>query len=431
MGAVLLYPLVLLAEPAMQWIFERMEDPRYGSLLASVFLFMIPTVILGMISPYSVRLLVDTRGEFGTRRRRLYFVSTLGSALGTLATSFYLRALVRDQHHPGMPHRRAGRDGGRRTRSARTSWELASRGWHVRLVPLWIMLSAGLALFSPLVHADRILHEERSLYSRIMVRESAGVVCLQFSVRHSQRNQTCMNPKRPRELLFAYTRMAMTSLLYTPEPTAILVVGLGGGTLPMAFVDLFPGVHIDAIEIDPAVVAVAHEYFGFEDGEHVVVHTRDARVWTKRALAKPRRYDIIVLDAFNGEYIPEHLMTREYLEETKALLAPGGTLIANTFAISDLYHSESATYAAVFGDFINFRVPESANRVIVVPPVVLTRTELRARAKAIAPRLKPFKVQIERLARALAALSNEPPDWDKEARVLTDQYAPANLLQGE
>jgi len=89
-GAILLYPLVLFAEPTMDWIFNRVEDPRYGSLLASVFLFVLPTVILGMISPYSVRLLVDSVEHAGQVAGRLYFVSTLGSALGTLATSFYL-----------------------------------------------------------------------------------------------------------------------------------------------------------------------------------------------------------------------------------------------------------------------------------------------------------------------------------------------------
>ena len=89
-GALFLYPLVYLSEPAMIWIFERIEDPRYGSLLASTFLFALPTVILGMISPYSVRLLVQTTEESGHVAGRLYFVSTLGSALGTLGTSFYL-----------------------------------------------------------------------------------------------------------------------------------------------------------------------------------------------------------------------------------------------------------------------------------------------------------------------------------------------------
>jgi hypothetical protein len=88
-AAVLLYPLVYLAEPTMIRIFEVIEDPRYGSLVAASLLFILPTAIMGMISPYSVRLLVASTHESGHVAGRLYFVSTMGSALGTLATSFY------------------------------------------------------------------------------------------------------------------------------------------------------------------------------------------------------------------------------------------------------------------------------------------------------------------------------------------------------
>ena len=88
-AAATLYPLVYSSEPTMVWIFSSIEDPRYGSLVASAVLFVVPTVILGMISPYSVRLLVQTTESSGQTAGRLYFVSTLGSALGTLATSFY------------------------------------------------------------------------------------------------------------------------------------------------------------------------------------------------------------------------------------------------------------------------------------------------------------------------------------------------------
>ncbi|MFW6094602.1 MAG: fused MFS/spermidine synthase [Pseudomonadota bacterium] len=85
-----LYPLVHYSEALMAWIFEHLEDPRYGSLVASSILFVVPTVIMGMISPYSVRMLVRTTEHSGQVAGILYFVSTLGSALGTLATSFYL-----------------------------------------------------------------------------------------------------------------------------------------------------------------------------------------------------------------------------------------------------------------------------------------------------------------------------------------------------
>jgi hypothetical protein len=89
-AAVCLYPLVYFSEGIMAAIFERVEDPRYGSLLASSVLFIVPTVIMGMISPYSVRMLVRNTEHSGQVAGILYFVSTLGSSLGTLATSFYL-----------------------------------------------------------------------------------------------------------------------------------------------------------------------------------------------------------------------------------------------------------------------------------------------------------------------------------------------------
>ena len=88
-AAVLLYPLVFFAQPFMEFIFARVEDPRYGSLLAAAGLFVLPTVILGMISPYSVRLLVENVEHSGMVAGGLYFFSTMGSALGTLMTSFY------------------------------------------------------------------------------------------------------------------------------------------------------------------------------------------------------------------------------------------------------------------------------------------------------------------------------------------------------
>lgn len=90
LGAALLLPLMMGNEAAMEWIFNRITDPRLGSLLACMALFFVPTVILGMISPYAVRLLVAHTHEAGAVAGRLYFVSTLGSALGTLMTSFYL-----------------------------------------------------------------------------------------------------------------------------------------------------------------------------------------------------------------------------------------------------------------------------------------------------------------------------------------------------
>ena len=89
-AAVLLLPLVFWSNQIMEALFLRIEDPRYGSLLVSMLLFFLPTAVLGMIAPYSVRLLVVERERSGHVAGTLYFISTLGSAIGTLATSFYL-----------------------------------------------------------------------------------------------------------------------------------------------------------------------------------------------------------------------------------------------------------------------------------------------------------------------------------------------------
>lgn len=88
-SAVLILPVVFFSEAIMEWVFLRMEDPRYGSLMASLLMYFLPTCVLGMISPYSVRLLVRDQERSGNVAGQLYFVSTLGSALGTLGTSFY------------------------------------------------------------------------------------------------------------------------------------------------------------------------------------------------------------------------------------------------------------------------------------------------------------------------------------------------------
>ena len=89
-AAITAVPTIAFGDAMMDWVFLRLEDPRYGSLLAATLLFFIPTAILGMIAPYSVRLLVEESHHSGRVAGGLYFVSTLGSALGTLFTSFYL-----------------------------------------------------------------------------------------------------------------------------------------------------------------------------------------------------------------------------------------------------------------------------------------------------------------------------------------------------
>ena len=282
-----------------------------------------------------------------------------------------------------------------------------------------------------LVHADaeeRILERERSLYQTILITEEPGRICMKFSLREEQRNQSCMDPDSPQRMVFTYARMMMAALLLVPEPERVLVAGLGGGTLPTALEALLPRARIDVAEIDAAVVRAARKHFAFVESDRLRVHVNDARVFVKRALGRGEQYDLVLLDAYSGDYIPEHLMTVEFLEETRSLLAPGGAVAANTFATSRLYDHESETYRAVFGTFFNLRIPEGNNRVILASTNPLPdKATLRERARAWRNRLRPYGVPVLDYPRRMSLRL----DWDESKRPLTDQYSPANLLRGQ
>lgn len=279
-------------------------------------------------------------------------------------------------------------------------------------------------IMTPSSTVAQVIHHEKSLYRNILVYEEDGQRCLSFSRKNETARQTCQSLSDPDEFIFSYTRMMMGALYLNPNPRKILIVGLGGGVLPTALAKLFPEAVIDVVEIDPAVVKVAQQFFGFHPGQNVHIFEEDGRVFIKRAGKTDQRYDLVMLDAFDHEYIPEHLLTQEFLLEVKKLLTTDGTLAANTFSSSRLYHHESVTYAAVFGDFYNLRV-KLKNRVILKKmDGLLTMDAIQRHADQLEEKLTPFGFGHE----WLIPLFSTQPDWNTDARILTDQYSPSNLL---
>ncbi|MEC8804235.1 MAG: fused MFS/spermidine synthase [Pseudomonadota bacterium] len=277
------------------------------------------------------------------------------------------------------------------------------------------------------VVAAETIHEERSKYRDITVTEVGNRRCLLFNVHRGDRNQTCVLINDKQRLVFDYTRMSFAGLLLNDRPNSILVIGLGGGSIPLTFADLFPDARIDVVEIDEAVVNVAEEFFFFEETKNMTVFVDDGRPFIKRAGIRREKYDYIVLDAFSGDYIPEHMLTREFLDEVRNIMRPESVLVANTFSTSRLYDHESVTYQRAFGEFFNFKLPTTGNRIIItqlepLPP----RSQLVEKAQWLADRLEKYGVPILRYPSRLSTRV----DWDMSRRQLTDQYAPANLLRG-
>lgn len=268
----------------------------------------------------------------------------------------------------------------------------------------------------------KLVHSQRSLYREVLVYEGRGVRCMCFTRDCRIGRQSCMDIRQPDRIVMNYPQMMLTALYANPEPSSVLIIGLGGGTIPRALEQLLPNVRIDVVEIDPAVVKVAKQHFGFKESARVRAIEADGRVFVKRAMREGRRYDLVMLDAFDHEYIPEHLLTREFLNEVKSLLTDRGILAANTFSSSRLYDHESVTYAAVFPTFFNLK---KDNRVIIAANGALPSKEtLEANSERFERPFRRFGFD----ASAMLPLFKTTPDWNQNARVLTDQYSPANLL---
>ena len=285
------------------------------------------------------------------------------------------------------------------------------------LMLMLTLLPATLARAEP-----PLIHSERSLYRQVFVYGDYSTRCLCFTRECRIGRQSCIDLKQPNRLMFEYTQMMLGALLLNPDPHSILVIGLGGGTLPRTLGKLLPNADIDVVEIDPAVIRVAGEYFGYHPGGHQHVYEEDGRGYVRRMLRTLQRYQLIMLDAYDQQYIPEHLLTQEFLAQVRSLLAPGGIVAANTFSSSRLYQNESVTYRAVFGTFYNLK---SANRVILASNAPLPGI---AQATRNAEHFDAAFTGLGFKAMSVLSLFNTAVDWDPKARVLTDQYSPANLL---
>jgi spermidine synthase len=277
----------------------------------------------------------------------------------------------------------------------------------------------------------QVIHQERSLYRNILVEDKGDLRCLKFNVKSTKTQQSCLLKSQPEQLVFNYTKLLMTSLLVMPAPKRILIIGLGGGTMSNTLVKLYPESLIDNVEIDQAVIKVARDYFGFFENDNVKAYNQDGRIYIKRSLLKKRQYDWIILDAFNGDYIPEHLMTKEFLQETKKLLSENGVISANTFSLSELFAHESATYKAVFGDFYQVSNQANANRIIIVSKNGFTINSLKkSKLKQLNNKLRTVGVDIFSLYNKITFTKAEQ-NWPDNTRLLTDQFSPVNLLNSQ
>ena len=199
-------------------------------------------------------------------------------------------------------------------------WWLGARGAAAVLAEA--TSAGGLAQTSPGTH---IVFDTRSSWNRVIVADHGDLRSLYFGTTDDA-TQSTVSLREPRSVPMEYIRHAASALALTAHRRSLLVIGLGGGTYPMLMRRAFPAMTIDVAELDPMVGKVARDYFGFVEDEKLRVHFAEGADFVKRAR---KRWEVIFLDAYGANDIPEALATDAFFAEVSRHLAPGGVLVAN------------------------------------------------------------------------------------------------------
>jgi len=391
--------------------------PRLNPLLASLCLFFLPSVFMGTVSPYAIKLAASSLATIGNTAGSIYAISTAGSIVGVLLTAFYLIQMI------GV-------------RSILYSLGLTLVGLAFLLLLLsrlrggrlakhaiaWGVL-AGLICSVATDAAAKTLYEKDSHYHHIVVTEQDGLRTLWFD----RLRQSAIDLKDPDRMVFHYTQYLHLAMVFHDNPTRALFVGLGGGSAPRRFHRDYPALFIDAAELDPEVVNVAKRYFLFEESERLKVQAVDGRIFLHKT---PHRYDMIVLDAYYADAIPFHLATREFMQELKRTLTPNGIVVSNIIgsvrgADSKLFRSILKTLESEFAQTYVFPVEEVANIIVIATQQKerLGKQEVMRRAHRLEQE-RQVHLPIERFAHTYV-LDRIPMD---DVPVLTDDYAPIDGL---
>ncbi|TPV93137.1 MAG: hypothetical protein B7733_22055 [Myxococcales bacterium FL481] len=296
------------------------------------------------------------------------------------------------------------------------------RHWHRReLLSLLPAATAAWAVSPRGARAagERVLEEAESDYNRVQVTERGSVRTMYFIVENRRYIESRWDMSRPHSLDLDYARTMMAGFLINPNVTHMMMMGLGGGLITSYLFDRLPNLEIDAVDVDPEVVRLAHKYFGIPNHARYRTHVRDGRLFIEQANT---RWDLIMLDAFRGASVPFHLKTKEFYQACLGHLRPDGVVVANLHNRTRMYPHDRNTLAAVFPQRYGF-VSEAGNQTTFVAsasPRRLGAYTIRDHARTMAPRFD-FDVL------GLAARYYLRRDWELDAAVFKDDF-PADQL---
>ncbi len=404
--------LAIAAPPLVSWVGPLVRGGGPVEIISiTAAAFFAPAFVLSMVPPIVVKIRLSDLAETGSVVGRFSAIGTAGAIFGTFVTGFLLIAAF-----PTKP-----------IVFGLGAALVAAGAWLWARARFAAGIAAGLLVAAvataALVLVDSPCQRETPYFcAKVTVdpaRETGRVLWLD-TLRHSY-----VDLEDPTYLGFRYARL-MGDVIETalpPGPIDALFIGGGGLTLPRYIAAVRPGSTSLVLELDPTIVDIARDQLGFDAAHEasVAIVTGDARLGILDA--PEGAFDLVVGDAFGGPSVPWHLTTREFVEEIRARLRPGGVYTLNLIDYPPLgfARGETATLADVFGhvaviapnDFLQGR--NGGNFVLVGSDAPIDVSAIRA-ATGLRGATEP------------AITAADVTTFVADARVLTDDYAPVDQL---
>ncbi|HEX7483948.1 MAG TPA: fused MFS/spermidine synthase [Candidatus Saccharimonadales bacterium] len=295
---------------------QTIEDARIQGVMASLLLFAPTSFLIGILSPYLVKLRVTSLQTSGQSFASLSALESIGGITGTFITGFILFGYI----------------GAREAFAVivvlllLTSWMILPRHrWQLR-----VGMTIGIILFcwGGLQLGSKNEIDTATAHYSIFEGARDGRPARGVSTGPNG-TQSGIYLDDPNELLFWYTQRMAEVVSAAPKHDRILVLGGGAFTLPQHLATTYPDSKIDVVEIDPGLAKIARERFAYRDPSNVELIFQDARTYVDRA---DRTYDVILVDVYSDGDVPFSLMTKEYGQQVYRLLNDDGVIAVNMIA---------------------------------------------------------------------------------------------------
>ena len=424
-GSLYLLALPSFAQAILEFVLAGVDDIRAGSLIAALALMFFPVTFLGMYSPFAIRLLLRSAQRSGRVSGAVYGISTAGAIVGTLGTTFFLiptigsRAITLTLGALGLAAGLALLALARLHRPAGSVLVVVALAVSTAPAGRADNLIDEAVRASMLERADGRLAHIETAYNDVFITKRRHQLVMSFQLKGWDYTESVSNLLDPDDLPLRYAQVMTIAAIYPETARKILMLGLGGGSISTYLGRFMPEAAITTVEIDPGVITAAKTYFGLRETERMRYRAGDGRVFLSR---NDELYDLILLDAYRGGYVPFHLLTREFYTLVKQRLTPGGAAAFNVHDGSKLYASTVKTLGEVFAALDLY--PSGVGEVIAVAGASpLDPRTLERRAATLQER-HGFRFPLPQILRRRL---EQPRLQAANGDVITDDFAPADV----